>query len=439
MGQGVVLKGQTLRFIADPFSSPADDAIEHHERGAVWVFDGLIKAVGPASAVLAECGTADVIDYGDSLISAGFVDCHAHYPQLGVIASYGTQLLEWLEIYTFPAESAFSDARHARIAADFYLDECVKNGTTSASVYGTVHAVSVDAFFEAASARNMRMAGGKVMMDRNAPAFLRDTAQSSYDDSKALIERWHGNGRNAYAITPRFAPTSTPAQLEAAGALWREYPTALMQTHLSENTDEIEWVRTLYPDAPDYLGVYERYGLTGEGAIFGHAIHLQPRERDALAASGSAIAHCPTSNLFIGSGLFDLADLKIQAGIRVGLASDVAGGTSLSMFKTMLAAYEIAQLSGYSLHPAQAWRLASLNAAETMGMADRIGNLAPGMEADLVVIDLRSTPLIAGRVNRAENLRDLLFAQIVLADERAIEATYISGIRLYQRPAKFDA
>lgn len=283
------------------------------------------------------------------------------------------------------------------------------------------------------------MAGGKVMMDQNAPAFLRDTAQSSYDDSKALIKRWHGYGRNAYAITPRFAPTSTPAQLEAAGALWREYPTTLMQTHLSENTDEIEWVRALYPDAPDYLGVYERYVLTGEGAIFGHAIHLQPRERDALAASGSAIAHCPTSNLFIGSGLFDLADLKIQAGIWVGLASDVAGGTSLSMFKTMLAAYEIAQLNGYSLHPAQAWRLASLNAAETMGMADRIGNLAPGMEADLVVIDLRSTPLIAGRVNRAENLRDLLFAQIVLADERAIEATYISGIRLYQRPEKFDA
>jgi guanine deaminase len=427
MKQGVVLKGQTLSFVADPFSSPPDDAIEHHADGAVWMADGLIKAVGPAGAVLAKAGDADVIDYGDSLISAGFVDCHAHYPQLGVIASYGAQLLEWLEEYTFPAESAFGDSLYARAAADFYLAECLNNGTTSASVYGTVHAQSVDAFFEAASARNMRMAGGKVMMDRNAPDNLRDTAQSSYDDSKALLEHWHGKGRNAYAITPRFAPTSTPGQLEAAGALWREHPSAIMQTHLSENADEIGWVRGLYPDAPDYLGVYERFGLTGEGAIFGHAIHLEPRERAVLAESGSAIAHCPTSNLFIGSGLFDLADLKLGAGIRVGLASDVAGGTSLSMFKTMLAAYEIAQLNGYSLHPAQAWRLATMDAAETMGMADKIGNLAPGMEADVIVINSRSTPLIAARVERAESLRDLLFAQIVLADERAIEAVYVAG------------
>jgi guanine deaminase len=427
MKQGVVLKGQTLSFVADPFSSPPDDTIEHHADGAVWMADGLIKAVGPAGAVLAKAGDADVIDYGDSLISAGFVDCHAHYPQLGVIASYGAQLLEWLEEYTFPAESAFGDSLYARAAADFYLAECLNNGTTSASVYGTVHAQSVDAFFEAASARNMRMAGGKVMMDRNAPDNLRDTAQSSYDDSKALLEHWHGKGRNAYAITPRFAPTSTPGQLEAAGALWREHPSAIMQTHLSENADEIGWVRGLYPDAPDYLGVYERFGLTGEGAIFGHAIHLEPRERAVLAESGSAIAHCPTSNLFIGSGLFDLADLKLGAGIRVGLASDVAGGTSLSMFKTMLAAYEIAQLNGYSLHPAQAWRLATMDAAETMGMADKIGNLAPGMEADVIVINSRSTPLIAARVERAESLRDLLFAQIVLADERAIEAVYVAG------------
>ncbi|MEQ9125786.1 MAG: guanine deaminase, partial [Alphaproteobacteria bacterium] len=269
-------------------------------------------------------------------------------------------LLEWLETYTFPAERRFDDPDHARAGAELFLDECLRNGTTTACVYPTVHPGSVDAFFEASAARGLRMACGKVLMDRNAPAFLRDDAQSGYDDSKALIARWHGRGRNVYAITPRFAPTSTEAQMAAAGALWREHPDALVQSHLSENKDEIAWALELFPDAPDYFGVYERFGLAGPGAIYGHGIHLSPRERAAIAETGTAIAHCPTSNLFIGSGLFDLKGLRTGARpVEVGLATDVGGGTSLSMFKTMRAAYEVAQLSGFNLHPVQAWHLAT--------------------------------------------------------------------------------
>ena len=425
----LVLKGQTLQFVGDPFQGDPEDAVAHDSDGALWIEDGLIRAVGPAAEVMAAAGDAPVVDHGRKLLAPGFVDCHAHYPQLEVIASHGAQLLEWLEKYTFPAESRFDDPDHARAAADFFLENAVAYGTTTACVYATVHPGSVDAFFAAASARNLRMACGKVLMDRNAPVNLQDTAQSGYDDSKALMDRWHGQGRNVYAITPRFAPTSSPAQLEATGALWREQPDALLQTHLSENTDEIEWAKQLFPEAPDYFGVYERYGLTGPGAIFGHAIHLTTRERDAIRASGAAIAHCPTSNLFIGSGLFDLEGLRASDGrpIATGLATDVAGGSSLSMFATMRAAYEIAQLKGYNLHPFQAWALATVGAAETMQMADKVGNLAPGLEADVIVIDLESTPLIEARMRRAEDFKDALFAQIVMADDRAIERVYVAG------------
>lgn len=432
---GVVLKGQTIRFVADPFAVPPDDALAHEAKGAVWMADGHIRAVGPAAEVLAAAGPeAEVVDHGDAILAPGFVDCHVHYPQLAAIASYGTQLLEWLETYTFPAERRFEDPAHARAGAELFLDECLRNGTTSACVYPTVHPGSVDAFFEAATARGLRMACGKVLMDRNAPAFLRDDAQSGYDDSKALIARWHGRGRNVYAITPRFAPTSTEAQMAAAGALWREHPDALVQSHLSENKDEIAWALELFPDAPDYFGVYERFGLAGPGAIYGHGIHLSPRERAAIAETGTAIAHCPTSNLFIGSGLFDLKGLRTGApAVEVGLATDVGGGTSLSIFKTMRAAYEVAQLSGFNLHPVQAWHLATVGAARTMRMADKIGNLAPGMEADVIAIDPASTPMIAQRVAAAGSIRDVLFAQIVLADDRAVAAAYIGGERAYTR------
>jgi guanine deaminase len=429
----LILKGQTLSFTDDPFRVGPEAAVTHRSDGAVLIEDGSIRAVGPAAEILASDPTAPVVDYGDCLITAGFVDCHAHYPQLSIIASYGAQLLEWLEKYTFPTESAFADPERARAAASFFLDQGLRNGITTSSVYATVHPGSVDAFFEAASARGLRMACGKVLMDRNAPDALRDTAQTGYDQSKALIEKWHGVGRNIYAITPRFAPTSTPAQLEAAGALWKEYPETLMQTHLSENPKEIAWVEELFPEAPDYFGVYEIFGLTGPGAIFGHAIHLSARERAAIRDSGSAIAHCPTSNAFMGSGLFDMKGLRDTARpVTLGLATDVAGGSSLSMFATLRGAYEIAQLRGYSLHPAKAWYLASAGSAAAMGLDGRVGNLAPGMEADIVVIDLASTPLIANRMAGADSLWDALFAQMILADDRAIRATYAAGKLVFE-------
>ena len=433
MAENLVLKGQTLSFADDPFLVGPEAAVEHYSDGAVWMQDGLIRGVGPAMEILDTATGATVVDYGDYLITAGFVDCHAHYPQLPIIASYGEHLLAWLEKYTFPIERRFNDPGHARAAADLFLDECLRNGITTSSVYATVHSSSVDAFFEAATERNLRMACGKVLMDRNAPEELCDTAESGYEQSKALIGKWHQVDRCVYAITPRFAPTSTPAQLEAAGELWKEHPDALVQTHLSENAKEITWVAELFPEAPDYFGVYEHFGLTGPGAIFGHAIHLTEREQAALRQSGSAIAHCPTSNTFIGSGLFDMQGLRdCPRPVIVGLATDVAGGSSMSMFDVMRSAYEVAQLRGYSLHPAKAWYLASVGSAKAMQLDDRIGNLAPGFEADVTVIDLVSTPLIEQRMAGADTLWDALFAQMILADDRAIRATYAQGRLVHQ-------
>lgn len=430
------LRGQTLTFRGDPFMIKTEAAADFHEDGAVVIEAGRIREVGPAGAVLARHPGIAVESWPGHLIMAGFVDCHIHYPQTAVIASYGAQLIEWLNTYTFPAELKFADDAHAAASAEFFLDECLRNGTTTVSAYCTVHPGSADALFAAATRRDMRIAAGKVMMDRNAPPGLLDTAERGYRESKALIERWHGKGRNLYAVTPRFAPTSTSAQLDAAGALWREHPGTLMQTHISENPKEIAWVRELFPDATDYLGVYERHGLIGRGAIFGHAIHLTERERAVFCASGSAIAHCPTSNAFIGSGLFDLAGLRhADPAATVGLATDVGGGSSFSMMQTMRSAYEIAQLRGYSLHPVRAYYLATVGSAEAMGLGGVVGNLAPGHEADVVVLDLASRPLITERMRHARNLADVLFTQMILADDRAVRATYVAGRKLFDRDA----
>lgn len=429
-----ILRGQTFSFTGDPFIEGTNAAV-HHEDGAVRIEGGKITAVGPAADILAEASGLPVTHHPGALIMAGFVDCHAHYPQTPIIASYGEQLLDWLTKYTFPTEARFGDPEVGRATAEVYLEECLRNGITTAAVYCTVHPESVDAFFGAARARNLRMAAGKVLMDRNAPEELTDSAQQGYDDSKTLIERWHGKGRNLYAVTPRFAPTSTPAQLEAAGALWREHPGTLMQTHLSENAEEIAWVQKLFPEARDYLGVYEQYGLVGPGAVFGHALHLTEREAAVLRESGAALAHCPTSNTFIGSGLFDLQGLRdCENSVSVGVATDVGGGSSFSMFSTLRTAYEIAQLRGYSLHPAKAFYLATQGSAAALGLENKIGNLAPGFEADLIVLDLASRPLIAQRMARAEDVWDALFVQMILADDRAILATYAAGQQVYRRP-----
>jgi guanine deaminase len=428
MTKTTILRGRLLRFAGDPYEIGAEAALSYDEDGALAMRDGLIADVGPAAMVLADHTGADVTPVGDGLIAPGFVDCHVHYPQTGVIASYGAQLLEWLNTYTFPEESRFGDATHAQAAARAFFDEQLRNGMTTACSFCTIHPESVDAYFEEAARRGLRAAGGKVMMDRHAPEGVRDTAQSGYDASKALIAKWHGCGRALYAVTPRFAPTSTEAQLEAVGTLWAEHRDCTMQTHLSENHNEIRWVDELFPGCPDYLGAYEKYGLLGEGAIFGHAIHLTPREAARLAEARASVAHCPTSNQFLGSGECDVKGL-MGAGTRVGLATDVGGGSSFSMFHTMKAAYEVAQRRGVSLSPVHLWWLATQGSARALGIGGKVGNLAVGLEADAVVLDLSSTPLLRHRMARTDSITEAMFAQIVLADDRAVMST-ISGAKV---------
>ncbi len=420
-----LLLGQTLSFAADPFTE-GPGAARHESRGAVLIEGGIIRATGPADALRRAHPAARVTDCGDALLSAGFVDAHMHYPQTAIIASWGKRLIDWLNGYTFPEEMRFGDPAHAARAADTCLDLMLAQGTTTACSYATIHPESVDAFMAAAQRRGMRVLAGKTCMDRNAPDGLRDTAQSAHDDSRALIGRWHGVDRLSVVITPRFAPTSTRQQLEALGALWAEFPHLLMQTHLSEQSEEIAWVRALFPEARDYLDVYEMHGLLGPGAVFGHCIHLTARERARLLEAGAALVHCPTSNSFIGSGLFDLAGLKAE-GQRVGLATDIGGGSSFSMLRTMAAAYEIAQLRGAAIHPAQLWWLATAGSAAALGLGDRIGNLVPGREADIVAVDLASTPAIAQRHARASDIWEALFPTIMMGDDRAIRQVWVAG------------
>jgi guanine deaminase len=418
-----ILLGQVLRFAGDPLrEGPA--AARHDSRGAVVIESGRIAAVGPADRLRADHPEARVTDYGPALISAGFIDAHVHYPQTAIIASWGKRLIDWLNLYTFPEEMRFADPAHAAAIAARYCDLALAHGTTSFCTYATIHPESVEAIFTAAQARGLRVWAGKTCMDRNAPEGLRDTPQSAHDNSAALLARWHGVDRLSYVITPRFAPTSTPEQLEALGALWAAHPDCLMQTHLSEQVDEVAWVRALFPEARDYLDTYEARGLLRQGAVFGHAIHLTPRERDRLAEAGASLVHCPTSNSFIGSGLFDMG---LAALLRVGLATDTGGGSSFSMLRTMAAAYEIAQLRGEALHPAALWWLATQGAARALHAESRIGNIAEGLEADLVVIDLASTPAIAQAAARAGDLWQALFPTIMMGDDRAIRAVWIGG------------
>jgi guanine deaminase len=430
--QPVLLLGQTLTYTANPFTEGLS-AARHERQGGVLIRDGKIAGTGPADRLKAAHPEVAVVDYGDALISAGFVDAHAHYPQTRIIASWGKRLIDWLNTYTFPEELRFGDPGYAGAVAGEYLDLVLANGTTTVASYCTIHPESVDAFFGAAHARGMRVLAGKTCMDRNAPEGLTDTAQSAYDDSKALLEKWHGKGRTDYVITPRFSPTSSEAQLEALGVLAREHPQCLIQTHLSEQTDEVAWVRSLFPDARDYLDTYERFGLLSARAVFGHSIWLTDREKARLAEVGAALIHCPTSNAFIGSGLFDMALAKTHV---VGLATDTGGGSSFSMLRTMAAAYDIAQLKGHALHPAELWWLATAGSARSLHLQDKIGTLAPGMDADLVVIDLASTPAISQRADRAQDIWQAIFPTIMMGDDRAIKAVWVGGNLHPQPPGK---
>jgi len=421
-----LLRGRLLTFHAEPQGPEDRDAYAFMEDGGLWLREGLIVAAGDYAEIAARAPSVPMTDHRPHLMMAGFIDPHIHFPQVQVIASWGAQLPDWLNTYAFPEEMRFADAGHAARMAALFLDQLTAHGTTTAAAYCSVHATSAEALFAAAARRDMRMIAGKVLMDRNAPEGLRDTAQAGYDDSKALIARWHGTGRALYAITPRFAMTSTPQQLEMAGALVAEHAGCYLQTHLSENHDEIALTGRLFPDAPDYLGVYERRGLLSPRALMGHCLHLSPREIGVLAETGARPVFCPTSNLFLGSGLFDDAGLR-ATGLATAIATDVGGGTSYSMLATLNEGYKVLQLQGQRLHPLRAFHWITRGNAAVLGLEDRIGTLQAGSEADIVVLDSRATPAMALRMARAQTLAEELFILQIMGDDRAVVQTYVAG------------
>jgi guanine deaminase len=429
-----VLRGAALTFSADPRFADVDQAVRYESDAAIVIEGGRITAVGDYQTIRNSLPAgAAATHYGaDSLILPGFVDAHVHYPQTQMMGAGGHSLIDWLNKYAFPTEEQFADKAHARDTARVFLRELLRNGTTTAAVYCTVFPQSVDAFFEESERLGTRMIAGKVLMDRNAPAALLDTPQRAYDESKALIARWHGRGRQLYAITPRFAPTSSPAQLEAAGALWNETPGTYLQSHVCENRQEMAWVRDLFPGRSGYLDVYGHYGQLGPRAIYGHAVWFEEADWQRCHDTGTAIAHCPTSNLFLGSGLFRIADARrADRAVRMGLGTDVGAGTSLSPLVTMHAACNVAQLTGHALRATEMFYLATAGGARALYLDDRIGSIAPGYEADLVVLNLRSTPLIEHRMKYCDSVEEILQVQLALADDRAVRATYVAGRLLH--------
>ncbi len=422
------IRARLFWFVEDP-AVAGDAAWRYIEDGLVYIVGGLIKHIGPTeeitSLLLPEI---PVVDHRPHILMPGFIDMHLHFPQTQVIASYGAQLLDWLNKYTFPEELRYADPALCAANAKFFIDTLLAHGTTTAVAYGSVHPQSMEAYFSEALSRHMRMIGGKVMMDRNAPSALLDTPQRGYDESKALIDKWHGKGRLSYAISPRFAITSTEAQLEVSGTLVKENPTCYLQTHISENLAEIAFVRELFPNAKDYTDVYESYGLLGSRALMGHCIHLSQRELSRFAETESVAVFCPTSNLFIGSGLFNWAKTT-DAGVRIGLATDIGGGTSYSMLQTAAEGYKVLQLLGQSWSPFSAFHAMTLGNAKALKLQDKIGSLEIGHEADLVVLDARATPAMAMRMERVSTLMEELFVLMTMGDDRAIAATYIMGER----------
>ena len=425
-------RARLLGFAAN--TARADDAV-FHEDGLIWVDAGRVIAAGSYPALAPTLpASLPVRDLRDKLIVPGFIDTHIHYPQTDIIASPADGLLPWLDTYTFPAEQRFADLEHARDTAGFFLDQLLACGTTTALVYCTIHVASVDAFFEAALARGLRMVAGKVLMDCNCPAYLQDTAQSGHDDSAALIGRWHKRGRQHYALTPRFAPTSSPAQLEACADLARRHPDVFIQSHLAENQAEVDWVAKLFQSRRSYLDVYDHYGLLRRRAVYGHCIYLDDPDRGRMAQTGAVIAHCPTSNLFLGSGLFDLEQAE-QAGVGVTLGTDVGGGTSFSMLQTMSEAHKVARLRGRHLSALRMFYLATAGAARALDLEDQVGSLAAGTEADFLVLDPAATPLLSRRIARAATLEEMLFAFAMLGDDRAVFETWSGGACVHRRDA----
>jgi guanine deaminase len=424
-------RASLLSFHADPAFS--DHAHDWHEDGLLIVDGDRVAAAGDYATLAATLAPGTpVCDWRGKIILPGFIDTHLHFPQTDMIASPAPGLLPWLETYTFPTERRFGDPAHARQVAEFFLDELLRCGTTTAMVYCSVHKESVDAFFEASEKRRLRMVAGKVLMDRHCPDFLRDTFDGGVRDSEELIGKWHKRERALYAITPRFAPTSSDAQLQLAGELARAYPDTYLQTHVAENAEECAWVRELFPQARSYLDVYDRVGMLRPRAMFGHCIWLGDEDRARMAETGAAAAICPTSNLFLGSGLFDFEKAD-AAGMALSLATDVGGGTSFCMLQTMNEAYKVARLKGTYLPALRMFYLATLGAARSMRLEGTIGRLAGGTEADFIVLDPKATPLLARRTERCDSLEELLFALALLGDDRAVAATYAAGRQVHVR------
>ena len=419
-----------LHCLADPGEHDDVAAWQCIDDGILLVEDGRVAAIGAAGAMLPQLQSGvDVEDLRGNIIVPGFIDCHVHFSQLDIIASYGEQLLDWLNRYAYPEETRFASREHAQRVAHAFIDELLGNGTTTALVFATVHEHSADAIFEAAAARRMRLIAGKVLMDANCPEALRDDPQTGYEQSRQLIERWHGKDRLGYAITPRFALTSSEAQLAAAGQLASEYPDVWVHTHLAENTDEVGAIAAQFPWSNSYLGVYERFGLVRERAVFAHCLHLVEGERRCMTKHGAAAAFCPSSNLFLGSGLFDLRAIR-DAGVRTGLGTDVGGGTSLSLLHTMSDAYKMLHLQDQALPPMRALYLATLGAAEALYLDDRIGNFAPGKEADFVVLDPAGSSITKRRSEAAATIAEIMFALMMLGDDRNVHSTYLEGKRV---------
>lgn len=427
----MTIKAYRAELLSVPEDPLQGGTVRHHADGLLVVENGLVVGFGNHADLAGRFSDVPV-EAIDGLIVPGFVDCHVHYPQTDRIAAHGEQLLEWLERHIFPAEAAFADRAHADGVAAFFLDELLRNGTTSALVFATVHAGSVDALFEAALKRNMRIVAGKVLMDRG-PETLRDDVAGGRADSEALIARWGGRGRLGYAVTPRFALTSSDAQLASAGDLVAAHPDVLMHTHLAENTGECAAVAERFPDARDYLDVYDRFGLVGPRSVFAHCIHMDDPAMARMAQAGAGIAFCPTSNFFLGSGLFDLARAG-ACGVKTGIGTDIGAGTSFSILSTLGEAYKVCQLRGTSLDPFRALYLATAGGAKVLGLSDRIGGLQPGQDADFIVLDAGATPLLARRMAGA-SLHDRLFGLQVLGDDRAIARTYVAGELAWARDA----
>jgi guanine deaminase len=422
-----VYRARIFTPVADPFPTDADPAASHvyHDDGFLAIDGDRIVGVGPFEEMPRD--SAALIQLGrDALLVPGFVDTHLHAPQLEMIGSYGGHLLEWLNRYTFPTEAKFKDPRHAALIATAFFDELLRNGTLCALIFSTIHAEATEIFFAEAERRGFRGIIGKTMMDRNAPPALLENARQSYDESRALLQKWHKRGLLRYAITPRFAPTSTSALLEAAGQLKREFPDAYVHTHISENKNEVTWVQQLFPEAAEYADVYDRYGLLDELAVLAHGVWLTEEELALLAERKSRVAHCPNSNLFLGSGLFRLQH-TLDAGVGVGLGTDIGAGTTPSMFTAMADAYKVQQVQGVSLSPFHLWYLATLGGARALSLDQECGSIEVGKSADFLVLDLRATPLVSMRSDRASSIEDLLAGLIFMGDDRVVKSRFIAG------------